>query len=471
MTDAQPSPSGLAAVDRQWGGLAPGRAYLLVGRAGAGRTALALQTVRAAVEDGSRCLVISPRPPDELVEIGHDVGLDLAAAHTAGHLRLLRIPQAADLAARGPESLAKSYRDLAALVTSDGPARVVIEDFTPLVQFDTFERFRDAFDGLIRTLRAQGVTLVIGLGDPANDASRRLLDMVEGLVDGTIRLGAEGDLVLGMPARVGYPSGDGASVEVEPAPASAPLVAVASEALVADATAAPLQAFSPPPPDGALAAFSAAPLLPEPVASQEMDGPPPTEVISLPAPDPSLLAPPNDDLDHDPADAVVSQGYLADSKSDEVDEPAPATDLAELPPPSFAPLSAPAPDPSAAFRVALDDAFAGRASETPFVVVALRMDPSSPGAAYFAAIEASLHSSLRPGDHLLVDDARARAAVVLPTSGPDAAHALFASLQAHLRADLGDEAHAVLQAIAAVTVPNGQPFQTSAELLRYAFDA
>ena len=111
MTAALPSPSGLPAVDRQWGGFTPGRAYLLVGRAGAGRSALALQAARAAIDEGARCLVISPRAPDALVEVGRSVGLDLAAAHGAGTLRLLRIPPAADLAARGPDGLAAAYRE------------------------------------------------------------------------------------------------------------------------------------------------------------------------------------------------------------------------------------------------------------------------------------------------------------------------------------------------------------------------
>ncbi|WP_420456588.1 ATPase domain-containing protein [Rubrivirga sp.] len=477
MTDVSPSPSGLAAVDRQWGGLASGRAYLLVGRAGAGRSALALQTVRAAVEARTRCLVISPRPPDELVEVGHDVGLDLAAAHTGGYLRLLRIPQAAELAARGSEGLAKSYRDLAALVASDGPGRVVIEDFTPLVQFDTFERFHDAFGGLVRALRAQGTTLVIGLGDPANDASRRLLRVVEGLVDGTIRLGAGGDLVLGTPDEAGYPSGDGSPVEAAPLPGLAPPAPAPPSAAPPASPRPPETSIpSPEPPSDGLPTTSTPPSAPardtppEPTRSQGVAGPPATEVIAPPPPDPALLAPPADALEHDPADALVSQGYLADSRGDGAADPTPATVPVAAPLPAFTPLAATAPDPNAAFRAALDAAFADRASGTPFVAVALRMDPSAPEAAQFDAVAAGLGAALRPADRLLVDAARKRAAVVLPSSGPDAAQALFAGLQAHLRADLGPDADRVLQSVAAVTVPDGQPFQTSAELLRHTVE-
>ena len=527
MTAATPSPSGLAAVDRQWGGLAAGRTYLLVGRAGAGRSALALQTVRAAADAGQRCLVISPRSPDDLVEVGHDVGLDLAAAHTAGTLRLLRIPKAADLAARGPEGLAKSYRDLVALVASDNPARVVIEDFTPLVQFDTFERFHDAFAGLVGALREQGVTLVIGLGDPANDASRRLLDVVEGLVDGTIRLGAGGDLVLGTPGRADYPSNDGASVEAEPPPAPEPPAAVApttpaplpapvavpppadpeppvlapdptlsepsstapaspdhSTTFAPGPTAAPESSFAPPfapetsaptvSPEPSAQAFAPEPpsaSAPPPSASAE---PPYTDVVAPPPPDPSLLAPSADAFGNDAVDSLFAQGYLADSRGSALGAPpaAPAMpSLSAVPPglPAFAPLGGSAPDPGIAFRAALDSAFASRGT-APFVVIALRMDPAVPDAAHFDTVEAGLRSGLRPADRLLVDASRKRAAVVLPDSAPDAAQTLFGSLQAHLRATLGAEAERVLQSVAAVTVPDGQPFQTSAELVSYAFE-
>ena len=502
MTPATPSPSGLDAVDRQWGGLAAGRAYLLVGRAGAGRSALALQTVRAAVEDGARCLVISPRSPDELVGVGREVGLDLAREHSAGRLRLLRIPKAAELAARGPEGLAKSYRDLVGLVTKDKPSRVVVEDFTPLVQFDTFERFHEAFAGLVRSLREQGATLVIGLGDPANDASRRLLEVVEGLVDGTIRLGAGGDLVLNTPTRPEYPSNDGASVDAEPPPPPP----VEEEAAPIPQTADPsgfITTFAPgtpaPTPFGAPLADAAPTAAPEPVSVEAPDptsvepsmdatptpppeppgasgpgGPPTTEVVPPPAPDPSLLAPPEDPFGRqDPADSLFTQGYLADSKGGQVLGQIPVQPGTNAGPslPAFAPLAGGlAPDPGVAFRAALDAAFASRPAGIPFVVIALRMDPAHPDAAHFGAVEAGLRSSLRPSDKILVDAPRKRAAVVLPSSGPEIAQTLFAGLQEHLRSAVGSEADRVLQSVAAVTIPDGQPFQASADLLAYAFE-
>ncbi len=542
------SPSGLPAVDRQWGGLAAGRTYLLVGRAGAGRSALALQAARASIDAGERCLIISPRAPESLVEIGQSVGLDLAAAHGAGALRLLRIPSAADLAARGPEGLAKSYRDLAGLVTSDKPGRVIIEDFTPLVQFDTFERFHDAFSELVAELRAQGTTLLIGLGDPANDASRRLLDVVEGLVDGTIRLGSGGDLALAMPGHAEYPSNDGSLHEVIPPPA--PKVDDASEtppdADLPQASADPLPSSAPatsapsapapeepapeddapqapaPQPDtpassGFETTFSAskepstpvaaaepAPSAPEPAplaqtppaqapaplalpveAEPQHEAPSAsglgalveTDIVTPPPAEHGLADAGTDPFGLDPADALLEQGFLADSGiGAPVLAPPPPSPALAVPPagmPSFAPLGGAAPPahPNAGFRTALDAAFAARATGTPFQVVALRIEPAAPAAAHFAAVEAGLRATLRPGDAILVDPDWKRAAVVLPDSGPEAGQALFTGLQTHLSAALGAEAGAVLQGVAAVTISDGQPFQSAADLVAYAVES
>ena len=502
MTATSPLPSGLPAVDREWGGLTPGGAYLLVGRAGAGRSALALQTVQAAVEDGSRCLVLSPRSPDALTEIGRGIGLDLAAAHAAGTLRLLRIPSAEDLAARGPDKLASSYHDLARLVATDRPSRVVVEDFTPLVQFDTFERFHHAFSELVQAFRAQGTTLVIGLGDPANDASRRLLDVVEELVDGTIHLDWNGEVVLDAPVRAGYSSNDGASVEAElttPFVSESSSDTTPSDAAPADAgpslqpepvagTPAESVPAEPEAPAGFQTTFSLSATPPasdaEPEAPSDADragapqaapveasGPRETEIVAPPAPDPSLFQPDTDSFGHDPSNALFEQGFLADSGICPAAPPAPASAPPTSPPalPSFTPLGA-EPAPPQTFRSVLDASFAAR-DQTPFVVVAVRAEPGTPAAESFGAIEAGLRASLRADDRLHVDAERARIAAVLPASGAEAGQALFDGLQAHLRTSLGDAAEHALQTLAAVTLANGQPFQTSAELMAYAVES
>jgi KaiC/GvpD/RAD55 family RecA-like ATPase len=540
-------PSGIPDVDRQWGGFASGQAYLLVGRAGAGRSALALQAAQAAVDGGARCLLISPREPGSLVEIGRGVGFDLAEAHGAGRLRLLRIPAPADLAARGAEGLAQSYRDLVQLVATDGPDRVVVEDFTPLVQFDTFERFREAFSELLDALREADVTLVIGLGDPANDASHRLLGEVEALVAGAVRLGEGGALALSPPA--------GETPEGSAGPDDAEDVPAAAEPELAE----PAPSGAPPEGPGPLAGTDGASVPTSgPVVAAPAGAPAPTEIVPAPSVPGDLLHAPEAPFGADPIEAIMEQGFLADSGPipasaaptetavveqaedpaveghegdhvlptqmglDElatfpaVDEPSPAAfedgapalggedalaaetgapvaqepaaqepaaqkpaaqeDVPEPTPaplPAFVPLGQPPapPDPAAAFRQSLQAAFDARDGGAPFLTVAVRMDPAAPEAAHFGAVESGLRSALRDADRLLVDAERRRAVALLPGSGAEAGQALFAALQGCLHESLGAEAAAVLAAVGAVTIPNGEPFTGAADLLAYTFES
>ena len=203
-----------------------------------------------------------------------------------------------------------------------------------------------------------------------------------------------------------------------------------------------------------------------------------------PDPDPSLLESVGDLFGLDPATSMFEQGYLVDSGAGGLLGfiPAAGPGPAAFSPPSisssaptFASLGAPAPprpaDPAAEVRHALDAAFAARAQGTPFLVVAARMEPDVPESAHFFAVADGLRSALGPADRLLVDLPRRRAVVVLPGVGADGAGALFAGLQAHLRRALGPEAEAVLRAVAAVSIPEGQPFTSSADLLQYAYES
>ena len=526
-------PSGLADVDRQWGGLGAGHTYLLVGRAGAGRSSLALRAAQATVDGGGTCLLLSPRPPSELVEIGSEIGFDLAAAHGAGLLRPLRIPTAAELAERGADGLETAYRDLVALARSEGATRVVVEDFTPLVQFDSFERLEEAFAGLVADVRDLEATLVVGLGAPANDASRRLLDIVRGAAEGVIQVHDDGGLTLdpappadpfaddpfaddaedaappSLLSEVAFapPATDGADDETT---GSAETDAIEAEIDHYDTDGTEDEAASGPDaqggaaevdvddsvPEGGVAegpaeqtggaepdaddadpepasgdAAPASELLPE----DEGDGEAPTvgasdaeaaspeaTVVAPPPVDPGLLHPNGEDpFGSDPADAIMEQGYLADSHAAVA---GPSSDA------GFTPLVDVSEGPEAAFRRALATAFQTRSAGVPFLVVAVRMQPGSPEAARFPNVATALRNALPDGAHMISNDARKRAIVLLPVAGAEAGQALFAALQKDLRRTIGGDADGALQAISAVTVPDAQPFAAPADLMAYAYD-
>ena len=447
------SPSGLSAVDARWGGLRVGGAYLLVGRADVGRAGLALQIGRAAIDTGGRCLILSPRGPEALTADGRAVGLDLGEAHRTGRLRLLRMPDAATLSARGSDELANAYRDLITLIQTDRPDRVVIEDLTPLVQFDSFEALGEAFGALVRALEAVDATLVVGLGEPANDASARLLEVVGEHVDGTIRLHTED----GQRRLVLYRHQEPEPSVPEP-PIAEPSVAEPAERPASGVAGAPSAASAAAP---AAEPARAAPGLyrfpggdgsADPPPSP--DGAPPRTAVVPPPPAEAALLEVADAFGYDTAEAFVRQGYLIDS----VGEAAPAPRAAET------------PAPESPFAGAVRQAFAARASGGRFLVLAVRMDRAAPESAHFAVVANGLRSALRPEDVLSVDAQTLRAAVLLPDGSPEASNGLFSGLQSHLREVLPERGEATLRAVGAVTIPDGQPFASAEELLAYVFE-
>ena len=553
-------PSGLPAVDARWGGLSPDGAYLLVGRADGGRSALALQFARGAVDAEARCLLISPRAPDDLVQLASAVGLDLGDAHRTGRLRLLRIPTAEAFAQRGSDGLDTVYQEFVTLVRTDRPDRVVIEDFTPLVQFDAFDRFEAAFSRLVSDIGSLKAALVVGLGEPANATSLQLVEVIRRHVNGSIELDGESRRIRmarheGASLDPDLPSSDlpssdlpgadagasSASLPDAPAPEepsdpplppavpagsdpsvafSDPSVATPDRLDSADLYGAPATGgFEPP---GLDRPPSPVPAEPEPASPVPVEFEPPTAsappshelaeelvaspetpppspaptplsfvsegeapangpaagappppsgsgypvggVTAAPPADPSLQGPAEDRFNLD-ASGYLGHGYLVDSGA------IPPPPRPGETPPAFTSLGAASPpDPIATFRAALDRSFAVRVSGTPFLVVAVRMEASAPESVYFPTVADGLRAALRSQDRVLIDEDRRRAVVLLPASQGDAAQTLFAGLQEHLHRALGESAPGVLRAVGAVSVPDGQPFTSSRDLMAYAYE-
>lgn len=501
------SPSGIDVVDAQWGGLAPGRSLLLVGRAGAGRTALALKAVQATAEAGQTAVLLSPKTPQDLRAAADTAGFDLAAMHRSGHVRVLRIPSAKDLAAKGNSGMEAAYRDLAGLAQRAGAERVVIEDFTPLVQFTTFEALTGAFETLRDALTGERGALVLGMGEPGNEPSRKLVAAIEERVDGTVRIRAGGEASFtsrapsapdaGIPDAAFDPPTD---KELEaPTPEDSPAPSPPREEPAAEVTP-PLEAPAPSLADQPPTLSAPEPA--DPFATMPLPGAPSNDGASLDvhapsqvappasgglaqsgvrpadAPDPGLLSPVADRFHNDPGAAFFAAGYLIDSRAQkapsaaaQANAPLPAPEPETEPEPA---APAPAPPPSAsgetAARKALAAAFGDRALGAPFLVVAARMDPAQPEAAHFGAVADGLRSATPPSGAFYADRDRLRSLLIAPGASPEAATDVFAALQKHLVGTLGAEAEATLRAVAAITVPNGDPFETADELWRYAVE-
>lgn len=173
--------------------------------------------------------------------------------------------------------------------------------------------------------------------------------------------------------------------------------------------------------------------------------------------------------------ATFSSPQLATSRlASPAQAPAPAPAPRPEPPkamPSFAPLAPPKKSPRDLFADDLQKAFDGwRNRGQRFLVVALKMDPSSPYRDAFLMMQDSIKHLLEDDDRHLADIPSLTLLVLLPDRGSEGAQKLYASLQAqlHLPQEIADD---VFRAVSGMVVTNGDSFVNAAALLEFTLGA
>lgn len=127
-----------------------------------------------------------------------------------------------------------------------------------------------------------------------------------------------------------------------------------------------------------------------------------------------------------------------------------------------------------AFRDRLQQHFLHRdVNETPFLLIAMRMDRSENRTTRpfdFEFILDLVGELLRLQDDMFVDLERERMIVLLANTRPDEAQRFFARLKNRLREEAPQQADQLLHSVSAIVVPDGRPFQNAEEFLSYALD-
>lgn len=490
MNSPQPhlAPSGISLIDSSWGGLYRGGTYLLVGHVRAGRTRYALATVRAAVDAGESCLLISSRNQESLVKQASEVGLDLIDASSRKLVQLMNAPAPQELANLGDDGLARTLSDLAGLAKSHDSKRVVVDNFTPFVQFRSFENFATAFSTLSAQAAELNTTFVLGLGEPANPASHRLLDYVAGEATGTMRLGLTTTDEVNLAPGTAHHSEQPPSTETTEQATFTAIPLSEEDEQQSEEIAGPPVDLSFPGIESLPDLDTVVGPLPEPdlppvgaPVAHTFDQPSGdsiwTDITPVSPSDAPHLQEPVDPFLNDPKSDVLSQGHYVDSRGElkaVPKTPEPPADLGDLAssiqqsayPELFAPVEQSA-SPAAIFKAALTDAFANRDS-APFLVMALRVAPDSPVVGVFPSVADGVEKGAGALGRVLRD--RDRLIALIPNAGSNAVQHVFAVLKDHLNAVIPEHAALTLQHVNAFNAPNGTPFNSADELFAYAFE-
>lgn len=426
--------SGIDVVDQSWGGLFRGGRYLAYGTTASGRTLLSTLFVSEGIRSLDTSLLISRLRSTDLTIQAASLGFDLPEALRSGILRVSRTPVELELIDRDDDSLEASLKALASLIIDANADRVVVDDFSAFARFSSFDRFRTALARLVTELEHIPSTLLIGMPEPANDASRRIVDYMSTLMTGCLHVHVE--------------CADGFSQRtISLIPQIGHLTRRVDLCWQVDQVVARK--------DDVVASLERLRhRVPE--RSTTFDEQEPTPALDIPSPtagSETIGAPDEYEIE---ADDAVSFEFSVE----------PATALS----------------PEAEEQVFLDrmrfteelqlyfDDY--EASKTPFTLVAMRTEEPHDGAASedFRIIIQALQSVLGREDSVFADPAVERIIIILGEGDTEDAQRLFSRLRARLQEAVPERADHLMNVVAAVVVPDGKPFTTAEEFVHYVLD-
>ena len=181
-------PSGINEIDQLWSGLYRGGTYLVYGRTADGRSLLPLMYAHEGCKRNEKCLLVATDRPRSLVIHSSLIGFDIKEANRNDLLKLVRFPTLSESRGISDDVRADTLAQLVELVKENLPTRLIINDLTPFVQFESFDRFRSEMVSLLDNLDDLNVTSVIALPEPANVHSERVVAYLKSQVVGSIHV-------------------------------------------------------------------------------------------------------------------------------------------------------------------------------------------------------------------------------------------------------------------------------------------
>ncbi len=449
MSSTQRISSGIDPIDSAWDGLFKGGRYLVYGKNSDGRSHLALLFTAEATRHLQTSLLITGLRTTDLHIQASSLAFDIESASRSGILRVSRIPSELELIYDDDETVESALKSLSNLIVDASADRVVIDDFSPYTHLSSFTRFRTAFIRLLSEIEHVGSTLLIAMPEPANEASRRMIEFMGTLMTGSIHVhvsAAEGPArrTLTLQPQIGHITAHVAREwNLDRIVAKSELTAAAPLANDRFETASTTAAETPEPE----------------ITEQKTDG---------------VIAPEDGVTMEEAADAIEPPDVEAEFESpEETPEPVLETTSEGLTLTVVDETRGQVFDDRGRFAEELQLYFEDFESDsTSFTLVAMRMeDPKDPGTSSdFHVITSLINETLGPQDTVYADETMERIVVLLGEGSSEDAQGLFARLKARLRISIPDRADHLMNAVSAVVVVNGKPFGTADEFLRYVLE-
>lgn len=197
------TPMGVDFFDERYGGIFRGRGVLVCGKAGTGKTALALQFLSRGLRLQERCLMLSTQSAEDLAIRAEAMGIDAAGAIDAGDLMLLEYRNYVPGRDREDDLMLPpdGFDQLAGVIEQQAVTRVVLDTVLPWIALPTSEHLAEHVFSFVRAFQRMGITVLYTIPKPGSVSAVRLYRLVEDLVPVSLTLlsdqnGEKGTLIV-----------------------------------------------------------------------------------------------------------------------------------------------------------------------------------------------------------------------------------------------------------------------------------
>ncbi|MBI2417741.1 MAG: hypothetical protein HYV28_07525 [Ignavibacteriales bacterium] len=172
--------SGLALVDKAWGGFYRGGTYLLIGPRKSGRTLMALQYAAECAKNKEVCLYFTSMRPKDLLIHAASIDFDLQTYMNQNLVIVVRVAPPTDIyQSENPDSFLVEYlNDIVTVIDQYQPNRMVFDELTPFVGFENLGLLQQTYLQTIEAIEEKNVTSLLVLSEPATPLAQMIVDSI-----------------------------------------------------------------------------------------------------------------------------------------------------------------------------------------------------------------------------------------------------------------------------------------------------
>lgn len=172
--------SGLALIDKAWGGFYRGGSYLLIGPRKSGRTLMGLQYALEAAKNKEVCLYFTNMRPKDLMIHAASIDFDLQNYMNQNMIIVVRVAPPSDIyQSDNPDNfLVEYFNDIITVIEQYQPDRLIFDELTPFVGFENLGLLQQTYLHTIESIEEKNVTSFLILSEPATPLAQMIVDSV-----------------------------------------------------------------------------------------------------------------------------------------------------------------------------------------------------------------------------------------------------------------------------------------------------